>query len=216
MAEHDNATVFAPVVAGELVVAGFTVFGAPATGGVVAVDRLSGREIWRTSFPPSDRVRASGLAGGPVVLQQEIVAASADGSIFCFGLEDGRLRRSLSMENALDNQGPRPEFRALASDGHSLLAGSLQGLVTAYRDGDRNALWRFRSPQDGSVAFNVSLNHGVAYVPFLSGRLVAIDLATGQQRWRLGSPDSPFPWPPATDGNRLFLSSPAGFFAFQV
>jgi outer membrane protein assembly factor BamB len=70
-------------------------------------------------------------------------------------------------------------------------------------------------PSATSVAFAVAADRGVAYVPFMSGEIVAIDAATGVERWRVGGGDRPFRWPPLVIGHRLYAaSSTAGLFAF--
>jgi outer membrane protein assembly factor BamB len=51
----------------------------------------------------------------------------------------------------------------------------------------------------------------------MSGEIVAIDAATGRERWRLGGGDRPFRWPPLIVGDRLYAaSSTAGLFAFAL
>ncbi len=60
-------TVFQPIVAGDSVVAGYTTFSHPMTGGIVVVDRGSGRERWRREFPQASPGAATGFGGGPVI-----------------------------------------------------------------------------------------------------------------------------------------------------
>jgi outer membrane protein assembly factor BamB len=63
----------------------------------------------------------------------------------------------------------------------------------------------------------MTAGRGVVYVPFMSGEIVAIDAATGRERWRLGGGDRPFRWPPLIVGDRLYAaSSTAGLFAFAL
>lgn len=57
-------TVFEPISAGPAVVAAFTTFDAPNQGGIVSLDRRTGRERWRHAFTAPDG-RSLAAAGGP-------------------------------------------------------------------------------------------------------------------------------------------------------
>jgi hypothetical protein len=49
----------------------------------------------------------------------------------------------------------------------------------------------------------------------MSGEIVAIDVDTGVERWRIGGSGRPFRWPPLVVGDRLYaVSTRAGYFAF--
>ena len=98
------------------------------------------------------------------------------------------------------------DFRALAADGDLLVSSSSTGLVVAYDVDARAERWRYVASGLGSAAFRISAESGRAYVPFLNGLLVSLDARTGRERWRLGTYESAFLWPPAAAGNRLFVT----------
>ena len=50
------------------------------------------------------------------------------------------------------------------------------------------------------------------YVPYASGKVVAIGIADGQERWRAGSRAIRFDWPPALTDDRIFLTSEDGLY----
>ncbi|MEP6915046.1 MAG: PQQ-binding-like beta-propeller repeat protein [Acidobacteriota bacterium] len=207
-------TVFQPIVVHDLVVAAYTTFSAPNAGGVAAYDRHSGAEKWRTPFVRGGGANLpAGSGGGPVAVNDLVIAASADGTIHAFDQGNGRIRWSIPTAA----QSGESEFRPLATAGRTLAAGSLSGCVTAYDLGTRVERWRYCDRDGASVAFAIACDDRNVYVPYYEGRLIAIDIDSGKERWRIGGgPDSGFNWLPAVDGDRLYVgASTAGFFAFR-
>jgi len=219
IANDGKTTVFAPASDNDVVIAGYTTFAAPNVGGIVALNSATGQERWRAAFP-----RASGpslgtsSAGGPVLLDEVVVAASGDGTIHAFDRTEGSIRWSIPrLSGPLPGTGAAPDrdFRPLTRTGRTLVAGSLTGDVVAYDLETRRERWRYSGVSHGSVALGIASDDEVVYVPYLSGRLVAINVSDGSERWRMGDGNSGFSWPPLPDGDRLFAAgSKAGFFAF--
>jgi outer membrane protein assembly factor BamB len=95
-----------------------------------------------------------------------------------------------------------------------LIAGSLTGEVAAYELATRRLQWR-RMPVNASVAFGLVADEEQVYVPYLSGLLVAIDVHSGVERWRLGGAGGAFSWTPLIAGDHVYVSgSEAGFLRF--
>src|SRR5262249_37385875 len=70
-----ETTVFAPVADEEMVVAGYTTFAAPQTGGVVALDAATGRLRWRMPFPvAAGAMPDAGWSGGLAIVDGTVVA----------------------------------------------------------------------------------------------------------------------------------------------
>jgi outer membrane protein assembly factor BamB len=214
VASDGKTTVFAPVVAGGVVIAGFTSFGSAPAGGLVAVDATTGRVRWRRWLPFQDRTRAPrAFAGGPVVAGRTVLAAGQDGAIHAFEIATGRPGQSTAAPRTTPDGSY--EYRSMAVRGSLLVVASLSGLVTAYDLSVRRERWR-RQPVPASVVFGIAVGDGAAYVPYLSGRLVALDLESGRERWRTSDPAAEFSWKPlAADGLVLASSSTAGYFAFR-
>jgi outer membrane protein assembly factor BamB len=211
------ATVFQPIVDRDHVVAVFTAFSAPNRGGVAAYDRRSGGEKWRSAFPGRDGSDSSAAsAGGPVAAGGLILAASADGVIYAFDRDNGRIRWSIPGIAAGRGPPPDGDFRPLAAIGRTLVAGSLTGCTSSYDLVTRQERWRYCDPTGASVAFAIGADERTVYAPYYEGRLVAIDLHSGRERWHIGGgAETGFNWLPAGDGSRLYVAgSTAGFFAF--
>lgn len=219
-ASDGKTTIFQPVTDGEVVVAGYTTFTAPLTGGVVALDALTGRERWTIAFPrPGNPLLDSNWAGGPVLTQEAVIAVSGEGIVYAFDRQDGSVRWTLPKWST-----PRPDpvaptdrdFRPLTRWGEWLFVGSLSGDVIAYTLHDRTERWRYSSSRNGSIAFRMTSDEGTVYVPYVDGALVALESASGRERWRTSDRFRGFTWPPALSGDRVYASDfVSGFFAFR-
>ena len=212
-----RTTAFAPLVARGLVIAGFSSFEPPGSGGLAAFDLEAGALRWRQPFPVSGSgARTVGLSGGPVVAGQHVFAASRDGRIHAFDLVTGRVEWSLP---------PAPQhgdwlrldedYRAMWVGDRTIVAGSLSGTVVAYDLPTRRERWR-RTPVRASISFGITGDDGAVYVPHLSGVLVSLDLVDGGERWRAPLTKSGAAWVPlAQDGRVYVAASGTGFFAFR-
>ena len=215
ISSEPETTVYAPVADDAGVVAAYMQFPAPGAGGITSFEAVSGRQQWHAAFPARTGP-ASRPAGGPLLVDGWVVATSGDGAIHGFDRRDGTLQWTIP---SLNQAGAGPwgvtsqDFRALARVGPTLFAGSLTGLTSAYRVATRAERWR-RAAVDASTSFGIGADGELVYVPHFSGELVAVDARDGSERWRLGRAQG-FRWPPAVDGNRLYLAgSTGGFFAF--
>jgi outer membrane protein assembly factor BamB len=197
--------VFAPVVSQGTVFAAFTAPDELRTGGLVAVDLATGRERWR---------RRLAFAGGPLPAGTIVLAAGQDGSIHAFDRHSGASRWLIPSASSTPWNGP--DFRPLALSGRLLIAGSLTGGVTAYDLATRRERWR-SAPMAASIVFGIAADAHAVYVPYLAGRLIALEADRGDERW-LTSPDAfGFSWKPLIAAGRLLAaSSNAGFFAFRL
>ena len=217
IATDHETTVFGPVVAGELVVAGFTEFSRPARGGVVAIERSTGRERWRHRFPAWVKREAStGAAGEPVVAERVVAASSQDGTIFGLDRASGTVRWVIPAGLRPDGRGPVvQDYRPVVLIGRTLIAGSLTGMVVAYDLETRRERWR-QTPVAASVALGLAADESVVYVPYVSGHIVAMAAETGAERWRAGGTAMGLSWTPLVVPAGLLASgSRAGFLAFS-
>jgi outer membrane protein assembly factor BamB len=214
--DDGKTTVFPPIADNETVFAAYTSFTAPNTGGVVALDRATGGVRWRAAFPPAaDRLTATNAAGGPLLFDDVVIGTRGDGVIHAFDRSDGTIRWVLAGVN-LPGRQTVDDFRSLARSGRTLVAGSLTGVVDAYDLTTHEKRWRYSGELNGSIAFALGADERYVYVPYVGGRLVALNIADGTERWRTGNFKSGFVWPPASAGDRIYVAgSGAGFFALR-
>jgi outer membrane protein assembly factor BamB len=161
---------------------------------------------------------ANGFGGGPVATSDEVIAASRDGEIHAFDRRSGERRWSWPPmgDGWFGSQADgSQDHRALAVAGTTLIAGSLSGVVVAYGLTDREERWR-ATPTDASVGMGLASNGHTVYVPFFSGHIVALDVATGAEQWRTSDEMSGFSWTPLVSGDVLFAAGSAmGYVAFR-
>jgi outer membrane protein assembly factor BamB len=219
--EADGRTsVFPPVTDGDVVVAGFTNFTAPNTGGVVAVDAATGQERWRFRFPlPADRSLSVNSAGDPVLTAGMAIASGGDGQIWALDLRTGAVRwtlpRLVGPFRGVITVADR-DFRALAVVGRRLIAGSLTGYVAAYDLDTRQEAWRVEGGWLGSNGFVFTADDRHVYVPYVSGTLLAIDVADGRVTWSTDDHTPGMAWAPASSGDRVVAAGLSGVWAFPV
>ena len=209
-----KTTVFQPILAGDVVISGYTTFDRPIAGGLVVVDRASGRERWHRAFPPAPAEAATGFGGGPVVLDGVVIAASGDGRIHAFDRETGLPRWVLPAVVRADGRPQDRDWRALALSGSSLVAGSVTGILTMIDVGARQERWRYAHPEGGSIGLRIAADAGSVYVPHLGGRLVALRARDGRKLWEIGGFSDGFNWAPAIARQRIYAAaSRTGLFA---
>jgi len=212
-----EATVYAPRVSGGLVIAGFTEYDTPLRGGLIAVDRATGRPRWRFDFPARDV--SMNFTSGSLVVQGEVVGSSGDGRIWGVDLESGALRWTLpAVTGPLVSIIPpsNQDIRALDVQGQTLVAGSNTGYIIGYDLATKTERWRFAGGLLGSTAFELQIVNGTAYVPYVSGFLVALDAATGAMRWRTNDWQQGFMWLPSVLDRRLIVGSRLGVWALRT
>lgn len=215
--DQEPTTVYEPAAAAGLVVAAFNVFTAPVSGGVLAVDAIDGRERWRQPLVSADGSPfTNGWGGGLLVDGDLVVVSGRDGRMWGLSLLDGRPRWRIDPErDAGGVPAGRPDVRPLTRSGRLVIAGSTTGRVTAFDLDSRAVKWRYTDERLGSTAFRLASDERLAYVPFFSGRLVALDVRTGVEHWRLGGAERELVWAPALDRRWLFLTSSSGYLAYS-
>jgi outer membrane protein assembly factor BamB len=211
----EKVTVFAPRPVAGGVAAGYTDFGASGrAGGVALVDSGDGRLKWRTSFPSSSE-QSVRFGGGPVAVDDLVVAASSDGTIYALDHRSGDVRWTVAPES-LEPGGAgvltAEDYRPMTLSGRTLVIGSLSGSLMAIDVDSHRERWRRAIIEEGSVAFRIHSDRQSVYAPYASGKVVAVGVMDGQERWRAGTRETRFDWPPALSDDRIFLTSKDGLY----
>ena len=123
--DGERRVVFAPVHVGPLIVASFTNFDGPLSGGLVGFDR-TGRRRWTHRFGAG-----AGAAGPPIVAGNVVAVARTDGSIEVVRPASGRRVCVLGPETSSPGGAEGRDIRALASHRDQLVATSLTGPIRA-------------------------------------------------------------------------------------
>jgi outer membrane protein assembly factor BamB len=221
ISDRRETTVYEPIVSGQQLFAGYTHFRIPETGGVVALDRATGRVRWKSDFPETSNVMSQTNWAGGLVLEEGLVIASAgDGNIYALDRDTGERKWTIPKVSGEIKSIVRPsdvDHRVLALARRVLVAGSLTGYVIAYDTATQKERWRHAGGVDGSTSFIFANDANTVYVPYVSGMLVALDIETGQEKWRMGDYQIGFMWPPLVVGDAIYIGATrTGFHAFPT
>lgn len=162
-------------------------------GDVVALDAGNGNVLWR--------VRPAGpLRGAPTVSAGQLYVVTQDNQIFALNAEDGKT--IWNEAGALENSGIFGVAAPATAQG-TVVAGFSSGELTAYRYENGRAVWQdalSRTSVTTTVASladidaNPVIDQGRVYAVGEGGRMVALELVTGQRLWELNVGGISTPW----------------------
>lgn len=186
---------------GGMAAAGGSVFAATATGRVLAFDGRTGKPLWEADVKAP--VRAA-----PTVAEGKVYVISHDNRLSAFSALDGSLIWTHSgIEETLGILGAGSPAVA---EGIIIVPYS-SGEIYALRAADGDYLWHeslnartgvdpFSSLAD--VVGSPVIINGVVYAVNFNGRLITLDLKTGQPYWEVEVSSSATPW---VAGNMVYI-----------
>jgi outer membrane protein assembly factor BamB len=160
-----------------------------------------GTERWSVDLPEVSRTGV--LIVGPLA-----VVGTNDGTVTAVDVATGDVAWTADAGRALDV--------TPASDGETIVAPVVGGdtsgsSVVAFAVDDGSERWRFSSGSRSAIAGPPAIADGAAYVGFPDRRLVAIDLATGQERWTATLNGNPALSPPVPAGTVVYVVDTSTF-----
>ncbi len=172
---------------------GGRVFATDGVGDVVAFNAADGKEIWRAK--PGGPLR-----GAPTVANGSVYVESQDNQIFALDQNDGKVQWAQS--GTLETQGVFGVAAPAASQG-TIVAGFSSGELNAYRYENGRVLWGDALSRT-SITTSVSslsdidadpvIDNGRVFAVGQGGRMVSLDLATGQRLWEQNFAGVANPW----------------------
>jgi len=169
------------------------VYATNGLGDVVAFDAATGAEQWR--------VKPGGpLRGAPTVANGNLYVLSQDNQLFALNQADGKTVWTQS--GSLESQGVFGVAAPAAAQG-TVVAGFSSGELNAYRYENGRNLWAdtlSRTSMSTSVSAlsdidaDPVIDQGRAYALGQGGRMVAMDLATGNRVWEQYIAGIATPW----------------------
>ena len=190
------------------------VFATDGLGDVAALNAADGKIEWRAK--PGGPLR-----GAPTIANGLVYVLSQDNQMFALGQADGKVQWSSSA--TLESQGVFGVAAPAASAG-SVVAGFSSGELNAYRYENGRVLWQDALSRT-SISTSVSsvsdidaapvIDGGRVYAVGQGGRMVALELSTGQRLWEQNFAGISTPWIAGewlfvvTDDARLFCLSRA-------
>lgn len=169
------------------------VYATDGLGDVVALNAADGKELWRSK--PGGPLR-----GAPTVANGSLYVLSQDNQLFALSQADGKVQWAQS--GTLETQGVFGVAAPAASQG-SIVAGFSSGELSAYRYENGRVLWGDALSRT-SITTSVSslsdidadpvVDQGRVYAVGQGGRMVALDLSTGQRIWEQNFAGISTPW----------------------
>ena len=190
-----------PLIHGELVFVG-----SAAGEGLYALSRRSGRTV--QFFPAGTSVEAKALIEG-----DRLYFSDTGGNSFCYTLEGDLLWKH-------DGNAPILVSPTLSQDRSKVVITNVDDLAVALDAETGELLWQYRARRDLTRQAELSLFAAPkatileqeVILGFSNGSLVAVDLETGEERWKRGVGEGRYPdlvADPITSGTDLFTS---GYF----
>jgi outer membrane protein assembly factor BamB len=168
-------------------------FATNGLGEVVAFDANTGAELWRAK--PGGPLR-----GAPSLANDSIYVLSQDNQLFALSQTDGSVVWTQS--GSLETQGVFGVAAPAAAQG-TVVAGFSSGELNAYRYENGNSLWADTLSRT-SISTSVSsladidaepvIDQGRAYAVGQGGRMVALELVSGQRLWEQNIAGTSTPW----------------------
>jgi len=169
------------------------VFATDGLGDVVAFNAADGKEVWR--------VKPGGpLRGAPTVANGAVYVLSQDNQIFA--LDQGNGQTQWTGSGTLETQGVFGVAAPAFGQG-TVVAGYSSGELSAYRYENGRTLWQDALSRT-AVSVSVSslsdidaspvIDGGRVYAVGQGGRMVALEIATGQRLWEQNFAGISTPW----------------------
>ena len=178
---------------GGVSVSGENVFATNGLGDVVAFKAADGTEVWRK--------RPGGpLRGAPTLANGNAYVVSQDNQLFVMSQETGDVAWTASA--SLESQGVFGVAAPASAQG-TVIAGFSSGELNAYRYENGRSLWTdvlSRSSMTTSVSSlsdidaEPVIDQGRVYAVGQGGRMVAMDIATGNRMWEQNIAGISTPW----------------------
>lgn len=173
------------------------IYATDGLGDLVAFDANSGAEIWRTK-PGTDT--GASLRGAPTVDGEQLYVLSQDNQLYAVSTADGSVKWTSS--GSLESQGVFGVAAPAAARG-TVVAGFSSGELNAYRYENGRPLWQDALSRT-SITTSVSSLADIDADPVIydnkvyalgqGGRMVAVDLSTGQRLWEQNFAGISTPW----------------------
>lgn len=176
------------------------------SGAVTAIDRRTGRKIWRSGTSGGRFGLASGnFYGTPAVAYGRLYIGNTDGFVYSFGLRDGALAwRHKTGGYVYSSPAVSP------AQGGTVFIGSYD--KSLYALNARNGSVRWRHPAGGRIVGGpVVIGNLVFYSDLGTKSTQALGVNTGIERWSVGR--GAFN-PVISDGTRLYLNGYSSLYMY--
>ena len=219
VANDNNTSIYDPKAHEGTVYVCVRHFTNPHTGGLVALNAMTGAQIWSRPFPPEPPHQEGGCRGRAAIAGDLVVGVSTYG--YAYGIErsDGAIRWTIPRLTGLPQGALITDFdiRPLAVAGSTIVLGSSTGYVAAFDAATGSERWRARANY-GSVYYPLAIDDKQIFALHLGGQLAAFRLLDGNVSWVAGQNSDgsgEFSYSPAVDESLLYIGGVHGLYALR-
>jgi outer membrane protein assembly factor BamB len=169
------------------------VYATDGLGDVVALNAADGKPLWRAK--PGGPLR-----GSPTIANGNVYVMTQDNQLIALGQDDGKV--SWSANASIESQGVFGVAAPASSQG-TVVAGFSSGELNAYRYENGRSLWQDALSRTSATTSVSSLadidaspviDQGRVYAVGQGGRMVSLDIGTGQRLWEQNFASISTPW----------------------
>lgn len=180
---------------------------------VFCFDALTGKEIWKHSYPAElgDKYYEGGTTGTPTFDGDRLYWLSRWGDLFCFEASTGKIVWSKNIAKELEVKIPQWGFTGAPLVHEKLLVLNVGEAGTAVEKDTGNVVWKSANKDDAGYSTPLPVRRGNAWLALMGSQkhYLAVDIASGKEAWR-------FRWltnygvnaaDPIVSGDQVFISS---------
>jgi len=163
--KHNEYVTLQPAIANDRIIT------ADIQGNVIAVDRTTGKNIWRALLE-------QGVSSGPVLRNQVVVLGTRKGKVIALSSMNGKALWTAEVSNEVL---ARPVLV-----GNKALIQTTDGKLYAFNLADGKLLWRYEHNNPSMILRSGGspvVTHDKVIAGFADGRLVAVNLNNGELLW---------------------------------
>jgi outer membrane protein assembly factor BamB len=183
IAVDGNSVVAHPVASQDLVFVTLRHWTNPSTGGVVALDAVTGAIRWKREFVRSGPGQGSGSYGRVGLWRNLVIASADDGAVYCLDRGSGAI---VWVSPRPADEGGYNDQRPVAVVGDVVAVGSDRTVLTGLDAATGRERWKIGSAH-GSVNAEMGSDDRYVYLPYTNLQMSAIDLESGTIAWTSGS-----------------------------
>jgi outer membrane protein assembly factor BamB len=184
----------------------------PTTGGVVALDAVTGAIRWQRNFVPSGPGQGAGSYGRVGLWHGLVIASADDGAVYGLDRNTGAI---VWVSPRPADEGGFNDQRPVAVVGDVVAVGSDRTVLTGLDAATGQQRWTIRS-EHGSIDFEMGSDDRYLYLPYVNLQMSAIDLSSGTIAWTSGSlPIGEYVAYAVSDGSQVYAPGLHGLFALR-
>lgn len=204
-----------PTIDGGTVFATYQRFGVTTssrTGGVAAVDAVTGTLLWQTELPAETALLPAGGVGRVQVSATLAYAVNLDGRVFALRRSDGSVAWTIGRNPSYSAS--QFDFRRIVLAGNRLIYDSSDGSVTAVDATTGSLIWKTTPSPVESILDPMTFDGSNVFLALLGGQIAKLDPATGTLTKLTPKSDTAyFGVYPAVDSTRLYAQTREGLYA---